>query len=162
MKKLFICLVIAFTAVCANAQVTWNVRAGGGIQGITVDGYLYSDVDEVFVPTLTFETNIPLKTGSAWTFSPSISIGYALDECGIVATMPLHMGYKIPIGQNTLFCPKAGAIVGYIDDDCGSILLGPSIEIPFEIKHFVVALNANVSVVDEPLFGAYLTFGYKF
>lgn len=160
MKKLFICLVIAFTAVCANAQVTWNVRAGGGIQSIVDDGE-YFDVDDIFVPTLTIETNIPLKSGSAWTFSPSVSIGYALDY-GIVATMPLHMGYKIPIGRSTLFCPKAGAIVGYIEDAWGSFLLGPSIEIPFEIKHFVVALNANVSVVEDALFGAYLTVGYKF
>ena len=32
MKKLLICMVMTTMAVCANAQITWNVRAGAGFQ----------------------------------------------------------------------------------------------------------------------------------
>ena len=53
-------------------------------------------------------------------------------------------------------------MIGYLEADGGQFLFGPSIELPFEINRIVVAANANVSLFDYTLFGAYLTVGYKF
>lgn len=160
MKKLFICLVMATMAVCANAQITWNVRAGAGFQHY--EDTKSTPVDDL-APTLILESNIPLGETSLFTFSPSISTHYTLNYSGgFGASCFAHFGYKIPIAPNTLFCPKIGPMVGYQFAE-STFLFGPSIELPFEINRIIVAANANVSLVNEDaLFGAYLTVGYKF
>ena len=156
MKKLLICMVMATMAVCANAQITWNVRAGAGIQQAL--DYYYAETE--FSSSLIIETNIPFAKSSSFTFSPAISAAYNLED-DITASALLHFGYKIPIAQNTLFCPKIGPMIGF--QSTGDFLFGPSIELPFEINRIVVAANANVSLVnDDALFGAFLTVGYKF
>jgi len=161
MKKLLICMVMATMAVCANAQITWNVRAGAGIQQAPDSDYDYETETE-FSPSLIIETNIPFAKSSSFTFSPAVSAAYNLDD-DITASALLHFGYKIPIAQNTLFCPKIGPMLGFQSTE-GDFLFGPSIELPFEINRIVIAANANVSLADpdETFFGAYLTVGYKF
>ena len=174
MKKIFFCLVMALMAVCANAQVTWNVRVGTGISRIMYDEE-FDWAETYHTPTLTVETNIPIIEGSLLTFSPSISIIYGKKRHGDLieaygAILPLHLGYKKFIGPNALFAPKVGLMMGYTRADgrenwdekkINNFMLGPSIEFPFEIKHIVVALNANMSIT-EYFYNASLTVGYKF
>lgn len=158
MKKLLICMVMATMAVCANAQITWNVRAGAGIQGFVCDEY--GSTHEMSIALLA-QTNIPLKKASPFTFSPSISISAPVEFENLNVTLPLLFGYKIPMGNNTLFIPKVGPMIG-TNTYNGEFLFGPSIELPFEINRVVLAINGNFSVIEDFLIGAYLTVGYKF
>ena len=152
MKKLLICMVMATMAVCANAQITWNVRAGAGFQHYESNDYYSGSKSEgALAPTLILESNIPLAKASPFTFSPSISTYYTISSEVFGASCFAHFGYKIPIASNTLFCPKIGPMVGYQSAE-STFLFGPSIELPFEINRIVVAANANVSLVDDTLF----------
>ena len=160
---------MAFMAVCVNAQVTWNVRAGIGVQDFCVHHFIddYRNCgEEVITSTfgiLKLETNIPFKKGGSLTFSPSLSItcdGGDYDVYGIY--LPLHLGYKI-YGEKWFVCPKIGPTIRYCDYS-GEAQIGFSIELPYEYKHFIVALESQYifGCLPEGEGGAALTFGYKF
>lgn len=162
MKKIFICLIMVFMAICANAQVTWNVRAGISLQNFNIE---YDDWREESVSSgvLTMETNIPFKKGSPFTFSPSLSIWASPNYCW-GGLLPLHIGYRFFIGEKFIFRPKIGPMIGSLE--YRGDIFGPSIELPFEYKHFIVALQMQgLWVFGEEgsmHYGGTLTFGYKF
>lgn len=88
------------------------------------------------------------------------------------------------IGDKLLFFPKIGPAVGYDTfSDFSAFNSGPSVELAFEYKHFVVAVNGYYSIKgvgryedsdyndgsytsrasDRPnIYSASLTLGYKF
>lgn len=162
-KKFFICLVLAVMAIGANAQTTWNVRVGAGTFGIIKDNF--DGVSQRFGPALTAECNIPFKLGGSYTFSPSIlaALSSGSSDAYTEIVSCLHLGYKTVLSNNVLFFPKIGPMLGYCDNVWDSTcLLGPSAELAFEMKHFVVALNAYIGLIDETQPGGFLSFGYKF
>ena len=162
MKKVLLALVVAVSVISAKAQTTMNVRAGFGY-----------NTDEAEV-TGVFQVNMPFKMGSKWTFSPSLQVDMAL-ECDEESgsqniLLPLYLGHKMQLG-NGLFFPKIGPAVGYDIYTTSGFNYGPSVELAFEYKHFVVAANGYFSIKeverDEkyscfPISSTSLTVGYKF
>ena len=161
MKKYIIAIIMTIMVVSAKGQVTWNVRAGVG--GFSVYYYIDSEYygnDEMW-PGFAFvgQVNIPFTRTSTFSLSPSFALGVG-GEAGHVA-FPIHVGKKIILGNRQIFYPKVGLVGGY-DGDHG--ILGPSVELAFELKHFVMAFNYYVGLIDEhgPQHGVFATIGYKF
>ena len=132
MKKILLSLAMAMTAIGASAQNTYNVRVGGTI------------MDEYTTLTTMAQANISLKNVSLWTFSPAVQ--FATDGDGIAAMLHANMGYRTRIGNNCLFAPKVGVAGGYFGDTEGTILVGPSIDLALELKHFVIGLTGFYSI----------------
>ncbi|MGM9679550.1 MAG: hypothetical protein ACI3X7_07255 [Bacteroidaceae bacterium] len=176
MKKILLSLVMVFLTISANSQVTWNVRAGGGqfdteecfMNYSSYEYYYYYTYDWYSVPcaAMAVQVNIPFKLASKFTFSPTFMAACSYESR---IEFPLYFGYKIPIVNQILFFPKIGPMFGY--DVCKeSFMIGPSIELAFEIKHFIVSGNVSLDLVDPsfeneggpPYIGGYATIGYKF
>lgn len=169
MKNLLVTIVAAFMAVVGYAQTTFNVRAGAGFFGAS-----YCDYDDWYYSefkagaALAFEANIPLGARTnRLVFSPSLLIVSDFGE-HTNFNMPLHFGYKVPLGHGSFFIPKIGPMIGNhaIYDEYDEIMdtefaFGPSTEFSFEIKHFVVAANGYYDVINSRG-GVFCTVGYKF
>lgn len=134
MKKFLLSLAMAMTAIGASAQNTYNVRVGGTI------------MDEYTTLTTMAQANISLKNVSLWTFSPAVQ--FATDGDGITAMLHANMGYRTRIGNNCLFVPKVGVAGGYFWHDSynETFLVGPSIDLALELKHFVIGLTGFYSI----------------
>lgn len=134
MKKFLLSLAMAITAIGASAQNTYNVRVGGTI------------MDEYTTLTTMVQANISLKNVSLWTFSPAVQ--FATDGDGITAMLHANMGYRTRIGNNCLFVPKVGVAGGYFWHDSynETFLVGPSIDLALELKHFVIGLTGFYSI----------------
>ena len=136
-------MALMMAALGAKAQVTTNVRVGCGV--IT---------DNIGMTGL-FQVNFPFLTGGAFTFSPSLEMDWAFgpsdwdeDITSRNLSLPLQLGYKVPIRGNLMFFPKVGPAVGYEfgDDVKDNFNIGPSVELAFENKHFVGAIRGYYSV----------------
>lgn len=164
MKKLFITIVMAFMAVTGYAQTTFNVRVGGGFFQTYVDDYYDYGTEPHGGATLTFEANIPLGARTnKFVFSPSVSVISDITD-GANINVPLHFGYKVPLGNGSVFIPKIGPMVGYYAaySTINTLAVGPSTEFSFETNHFVIAANCYVDLIEEVKFGVFGTIGYKF
>lgn len=134
MKKIILSLALAITAIGADAQNTYNVRAGGAV------------LNDYAAFTTMAQANISLKNVSLWTFSPAVQL--ATDGDGIAAMLHANMGYRTRIGNNCLFAPKVGVAGGYFSQEeyDGTFLAGPSIDLAFEMKHFVIGFTGFYSI----------------
>ena len=170
MKKILLALVMAASVISAKAQTTMNVRVGFG-----------SNTEWESV-TGVFQVNMPFETGSKWTFSASLQLDMAIDPNEDTGSknilFPLLFGYKTLIGNKLLFFPKIGPALGYDTfSDFRAFNYGPSVELAFEYKHFVVAANGYFSIKEvgrykeselyrdsmfPNIYSASLTLGYKF
>ena len=160
MKKYLVILVLALcAAVQSNAQTTWNVRAGGGLFVWYDDDAKRPFRDVSFSPMVALETNIPFTRGSKWCISPSII--YAPDIAEMDLSLPIHIGYKIPLRNLGILIPKVGPVVGIVSG-YENLLFGPSVELAYEYKHFITTLNAACGTVDAKGPHVYLSIGYKF
>lgn len=160
MKKLFITIVMVFMTMVGYAQTTFNVRIGGGFFQTVYDDYSKSYAESNGGAALVLEANLPLgaKT-NRFVFSPSLFFLYDLHD-KININIPLHFGYKVSLGNGSLFVPKIGPMVGYsIYDE--EVVYGPSTELSFELKRFVIAANGYYDINNECV-GAFCTIGYKF
>lgn len=163
MKKLFICMVLAMMAIGIDAQTTWNVRVGGGLMQISEEGWNSWDREsyDAFGALLAVEANIPFKhQANRWTFSPSILLSSDFECFHIIA--PLQVGHKIPMSRGSLFFPKLGVAVGAEIGGEEILIVGPSAELAFEIKHFVFAINSYYGLNYPTRINAFASFGYKF
>ena len=148
MKKFLLSLAMAITAIGASAQNTYNVRAGGAV-----------------LNEYAAQANIPLKNVSLWTFSPAVQL--AINDEDIAAMLHANMGYRTRIGNNCLFVPKVGVAGGSIGNkNDGVFIIGPSIDLALELKHFVIGLTGFSSIYQGkysdniPMLS--LTLGYTF
>lgn len=134
MKKFLLSLAMAMTAIGANAQNTYNVRAGGAV------------LSDAAVFTTMAQENISLNNYGSWTFSPAVQL--ATDGDDIAAMLHANMGYRTRIGNNCLFAPKVGVAGGYfsLSDYYDDFLVGPSIDLALEFKHFVIGLTGFYSI----------------
>lgn len=134
MKKILLSLAMAITAIGASAQNTYNVRAGGAV------------LNEYAAFTTMTQANISLKNVSLWTFSPAVQL--ATDGDDTAAMLHANMGYRTRIGNNCLFAPKVGVAGGYFSlyDYDEAFLVGPSIDLALELKHFVIGLTGFYSI----------------
>ena len=157
MKKYIIAIIMTIMVVSAKGQVTWNVRAGFGGFGS------YDYYDEVFYTFGGFafigQVNIPFTRTSTFSLSPSFAFGVGPEVAHVA--FPIHVGKKIVLGNRQIFYPKVGFVGGY-DSDSEVGILGPSVELAFELKHFVTAFNYYVGLLDGPNHGVFATIGYKF
>ena len=165
MKKFFIITVLAIASFSSsNAQVTWNIRVGGGIESYGYQtGGRYNFIDETNEGAfaLALESNIPFKRGKAFCFSPSV-IGVIGGESQEFI-FPLLVGYKLKLSQNSLLIPKVGLSVGGGFGDVTFGVVGPSVALSFEHKHFIMGFNGCfINVVDEGGSSYLFTLGYKF
>ncbi len=134
MKKILLSLAMAITAIGASAQNTYNVRIGGTI------------MDEYTTLTTMTQANISLKNVGLWVFSPTVQ--FATDGGSKAIMLHANMGYRTRIGNNCLFVPKVGVAGGYfsLSDYDDAFLVGPSIDLAFELKHFVIGLTGFYSI----------------
>lgn len=134
MKKFLLSLAMAITAIGANAQNTYNVRAG------------VAYLNEYAAFTTMAQANISLKNVSLWTFSPAVQ--FATDGDCKTAMSHFNMGYRIRIGDNCLFVPKMGIAVGYFSQEGyhDTYQVGPSIDLALELKRFVIGLTGFYSI----------------
>ena len=134
MKKFLLSLAMAITAIGASAQNTFNVRAGGAV------------LSDAAVFTTMAQENISLNNYGSWTFSPAVQL--ATDGDYIAAMLHANMGYRTRIGNNCLFAPKVGVAGGYfsLSDYYDDFLVGPSIDLALELKHFVICLTGFYSI----------------
>ena len=165
MKQLFICMVLAMMAIGIDAQTTWNVRVGGGYMETSEEGEAWNDWDYVgddaFGALLAVEANIPFKNqANRWTFSPSLLLSYGYGIFEIVA--PLQIGHKVAMTRGCLFFPKFGVAVGAEIGGVQTLIVGPSAELAFEIKHFVFAINSYYGLNEPSRISAFASVGYKF
>lgn len=161
MKKILLSLAMAITAIGASAQNTFNVRAGGAF----LEGYPY---------TIIAQANISLKNVGLWVFSPAVQL--ATEGDNTAAMLHANMGYRKRIGNNCLFVPKVGVAGGYFSlaeyYKTFPFLIGPSIDLALELKHFVIGLTGFYSINQASLPDPYdcndnipilsLTLGYTF
>ena len=178
MKKLFITLFLAVMAIGANAQVTWNVRAGVALANVDVKTYgSLRGSDMGVTPALAIGCNIPIGE-SKFTFSPTIisllagKADYYYSDYEVKFTtinLPLYIGYKMKLSGNRYFVPKIGPYIGYLhtneDYDHYSndgVRFGPSAELAFELNHFIVALSGSMAIYETCSGQGCLTIGYKF
>ena len=161
MKKILFSLVMALMTISANAQITWNVRAGGGfLESPYINNEECTFGSGCFAIVL--QENVPLiKRTSKFTFSPTLIADFSIEDFQV--SFPLYLGYKIRIGNRTLFFPKIGPMLGF-SSYYGDAMLGMSLESAFEIKHFIVAanINYNFNTGGSADIGAFATIGYKF
>lgn len=138
MKKFLLSLAMAMTAIGASAQNTYNVRVGGAVTG-----------GNATFTTMT-QANISLKNVGLWVFSPAVQ--FATDGDGKAIMIHANMGYRTRIGNNCLFVPKVGVAGGYAEGyfseagDFEAFLVGPSIDLALELKHFVIGLTGFYSI----------------
>ena len=132
MKKFLLSLAMAMTAIGASAQNTFNVRAGGAV------------LSDAAAFTTMAQANISLNNYGSWTFSPAVQL--ATDGDDRAAMLHANIGYRTRIGNNCLFAPKVGVAGGYFGDTEGTILVGPSIDLALELKHFVIGLTGFYSI----------------
>ena len=132
MKKFLLSLAMAMTAIGASAQNTFNVRAGGAV------------LSDAAAFTTMAQANISLNNYGSWTFSPAVQL--ATDGDDRTAMLHANMGYRTRISNNCLFAPKVGVAGGYFGDTEGTILVGPSIDLALELKHFVIGLTGFYSI----------------
>lgn len=134
MKKFLLSLAMAITAIGASAQNTYNVRIGGTI------------MDEYTTLTTMTQANISLKNVGLWVFSPAVQ--FATDGGSKAIMLHANMGYRTRIGNNCLFAPKVGVAGGYFSlyDYDDAFLVGPSIDLALELKHFVIGLTGFYSI----------------
>ncbi|MGM9679551.1 MAG: hypothetical protein ACI3X7_07260 [Bacteroidaceae bacterium] len=168
MKKIIFSLVMALMTISANAQITWNVRAGGGFLDspyINLDSPYINNEECTFGSgcfAIVLQENVPLiKRTSKFTFSPTLIADFSSEDFQV--SFPLYLGYKIRIGNRTLFFPKIGPMLGF-SSYYGDAMLGMSLESAFEIKHFIVAadFNFNFNTGSYSENGVFITAGYKF
>ena len=162
MKKILLSLAMAMTAIGANAQNTYNVRVGGAI------------LNEYAAFTTMAQANISLNNHGSWTFSPAVQLATNVDD--LTAMLHANMGYRTRIGNNCLFVPKVGVAGGYFSlaGYNEAFLVGPSIDLALELKHFVIGLTGFYSLNStfdiESFYESYecnipmvsLTLGYTF
>lgn len=134
MKKFLLSLAMAITAIGASAQNTFNVRAGGAV------------LSDAAVFTTMAQENISLNNYGSWTFSPAVQLATDGDETA--AMLHANMGYRTRIGNNCLFAPKVGVAGGYFSlaGYNEAFLIGPSIDLALELKHFVIGLTGFYSI----------------
>lgn len=135
MKKILLSLMMAVTAIGASAQNTYNVRVGGVA------------IQDFYLPTVIGQANFSLKNGSLWTFSPAVQ--FSTDLYNISTLAHFNIGYRTTIGDHSLFVPKIGIALGHNTYDIdyeGTFLVGPSIDLAFELKHIVIGLTGFYSI----------------
>lgn len=134
MKKFLLSLAMAITAIGASAQNTFNVRAGGAV------------LSDAAVFTIMAQANISLNNYGTWTFSPAVQLATNVDETA--AMLHANMGSRTRIGNNCLFVSKVGVAGGYFSlyDYDETFLVGPSIDLALELKHFVIGLTGFYSI----------------
>lgn len=158
MKKLIFAMLLLCSGLCTSAQTTWSLRAGAGI-GSVINSY--DDLDMSWATVVNVNSNISLKRGSGWIFSPGLTVNMADNNYGVY--VPLQFGYKVKMGERSLFIPKVGFAGGHMSKT--QAIAGPCGELGFEIKHFTVGLDFYYSVVTNHSnndFGFHFLLGYKF
>ena len=162
MKKFFLFVVLALSAMAAQAQCTWNVRGGAGLRSDFYSDCAWGTENESVVPgaAIAIQCNIPIGKSHRHTFSPTVfsTLGEYSSGLGL-----LQYGYKIGSGAKGIFYPKIGAALG--GGSKVDFIVGGSIELAYEYKHFIIASNyipAYTTNTDYCFHALGLTFGYKF
>lgn len=159
MKRILLIMVMMLTIVGAKAQVTFNARVGIG------------SVSEDFGIVGIVQANIPFKRGGRFVFSPSLEYNHAFpleedydDAYGSKILLgSLNFGIKAPLGSKALLIPKVGVALGNdFSGDVESFVFGPSTEIAFEYKHFIVAVGGFYSFAETTTtyYGGYQAYEY--
>lgn len=156
MRKVLLSLLFVFATINVSAQVTYNLRAGYGGVAFDTSKYDYGDTFVEHGLSTGFQANIPINYDNTLTFSPTLLLTLS-DE--VYASIPLYLGYKVPIGYRTIFFPKIGPVAHY-GHDRG---VGVSTELSFERKHLVFVANYSfIGGRKGDTNSVNITLGYKF
>lgn len=148
MKKLLILALLLGTVAASARSTIWNIRVGGGLQSnYKTYGVGYGDRIIGPAPGVEFllQPNIALGEKKKWVFAPSLQVGIACEaEYATQFSMPLLFGYRIKMGNRSMFVPKVGPYVGYCIKP-GNVVAGPMLDLAFEFGRFVMGIDAYYS-----------------
>lgn len=168
MKKYLLIFLLACSAAwTAQAQTTFNVRAGVGAGTYYCADYYYGEYTYPegmgVSPSIVLQANIGLNRRGTFTFSPTFIYSVVVDEWTThIGAFPLFFGYKIPVKQGLIFFPKIGPVFGVIGLETAQPIAGPAIELAIEKNHFVTAIDYYYSGLGEGHHQLAFTVGYKF
>ena len=165
MKKYLLIFLLACSAAwTAQAQTTFNIRAGGGYgTKLYYDNGYYGDMGGSV--SILLQTNIGLNRRGTLTFSPTFMYSPVFDVDGDKINnlaFPLFFGYKIPFANAAIFYPKLGPCVGVTVGTHSIPIAGPAIELAIEKRHFVAAFDYYYSSFKGGNYQLAFTVGYKF
>lgn len=174
MKKYLLIFLLACSAAwTAQAQTTFNVRAGGGAG--TNHSYCYIDYGYSYgyrryvglngmagSVSILLQANIGLNKRNTVTFSPTVMYSPVFDDMSTQTfALPLFFGYKIPLTKAAILFPKIGPCVGVKLNET-HVMVGPAIELAIEKNHFVTAFDYYYSTPNAGHHQLAFTVGYKF
>lgn len=176
MKKIFFLVLLGVFAVMAQAQCTWNVRAGfGTIPHFGISDYTNNKeiVDNYakIGASVVLQCNIPISKSYRHTFSPTLISNFNKDN--YIISGLFQYGYRFGTGEKGIFFPKIGISYSipdkkyqyYGDKAVYNIdnFFGGSLELAYEYKHFVMTTTYIPSWTDKQYFhGFSFTLGLKF
>ena len=170
MKKQLLTMVFILCAVCAEAQVIWNVRAGAGVSRITDITFAWKGgfgaeipISEKFLFVPSFECAKKVVTDERYS-SSSYSIGTSEP---IYMQIPLQVGYKLMSRSLYEINLKLGPYFAYAIEDSPEEDFDYGIDagIDFEYRHLVIGLDFQAGFTsvgdykDHYTTAAFLTFG---
>ena len=164
-------LLACSAAWTAEAQTTFNIRAGGGAGPqleyyyYALRGYCYHYKGMAGSVSILLQTNIGLNRRGTLTFSPTFMYSPVFDVDGDKINnlaFPLFFGYKIPFANAAIFYPKLGPCVGVTVGTHSIPIAGPAIELAIEKRHFVAAFDYYYSSFKGGNYQLAFTVGYKF
>jgi|GEM_PF-809700 hypothetical protein len=182
MRKFFF-LLFAFCTISVSARTSayYNVRAG--VEYAPTISHGEADFGFAFM----FQPNICFGNQKQFTFSPTLQYDVTVgEEVSHRIHVPLLLGYRVRMGERSFFVPKIGPTLGYStttdngdSDGISSALIGPYVDLCFELHRFVLGLGGYYSFISGDAYkngpyGRYLyhsghnayaltlSFGYKF
>lgn len=118
MKKVILLIMILASAVTAQGQISWQVKAGYGTTP-RLDDYnsLKKSIDDVFFGGnsvyLGASVDIPLRKHSRWIISPGLNANIGVGDHAFSSSVysSALVGYRVRMGR-FLFVPKLGVALG--------------------------------------------------
>lgn len=169
MKKAVILLLAAFASIAASAQITWNVKAGGGFSNY------WGDAETSTHPVAKIGVGIEKPLSSNWSLMPSFELAWKGAKDNITVTnpyeeyninfnlfyaqIPVLFAYRINLSENWNTTLKAGPYIAYafhynektnlplnenLIPDVKRFDFGMDIGVDFECRRFVFGLEYEI------------------
>ena len=190
MKKIFCLMFVAFIAMAAQAQITWNVKAGFGFSNCSSEG---TETNSTLVWKAGVGIEKPLSAN--WSIMPSLEIAMkgceveSEDEYGSAGTtdvkisyiqIPVLAAYRYHLNDSYNLVAKAGPYFAYgitgkvgeydlFDEGTGKRFdMGLDLGVDLEHERYVIGFEYEYGFTsieegwNTTIAAAYLTIGYKF
>lgn len=153
MKKLILMMVMAITAITASAEVeegfAMGVRADVGMSNVTEGGSAGFSYGIGWIAEYNFSNNFYLQSGVGLQNLAHDS------ENAFYAQVPIHVGYRFPVGENSIFVQLGPSIgCGLFGSDSyfeynDRFEFGMSSRVGYEFKSFQISLGGYFGLTGE-------------